>query len=415
MGKFKFKLKNLDLQEKKDLQTDNGFILDTGVNYLKIHKVDMLFQNSIYSRKFGISDSDPEEVITYLYTCECEELTGQINEGKICERCETKVTKNDFPVTKRAWGVIKPYSVMTYAAMVHLQNLIGRAKFDKFLKGKLKNINMMTLKEDFEYFLDEYGKPDKEEVKEFLLEHKEEVFTSYIPVLSKKLRPVLRSHNIIPHFTMLDDMNSYYTSISQDIQTLKDYCDDDITPSITESTLSSIQKKIYKLGVRIEDIVGGGKEKILRNDIYATRLPYTGRAVIVPLVTDRIGVCTLPYDSFRGIFRNEILDILIENGEPIHKAYEFIELNRMLDEKDKKILDNILEHELENPYVLVNRQPTLKFQSTKSLEIISLEDEDVMRLPSALLEGYNGDHRDWCHDKTYGGFVMRILLIAGTP
>ena len=64
----------------------------------------------------------------------------------------------------------------------------------------------------------------------------------------------------------------------------------------------------------------------------------------------------------------------------------------MLDKKDKKILDNILEHELENPYVLVNRQPTLKFQSTKSLEIISLEDEDVMRLPSALLEGYNGDH-----------------------
>lgn len=389
---MKFELIDLDKLKEEDLKNENGFILNTTIDYLKLHESKVTLKNSVYSRRFGINESDPKEVITYLYTCDCEQLTGQINENKLCERCETKVTKNEFPITTRAWGVLKPYKILSYGGMIHLKVLLGRKNFKKFLRGSLKKLNIIKLYNDWDNFLDHYGKNDKEETEEFLKKHKEKVFTSYVPVISKKTRPMLRSNNIIPHYTMLDDINSIYTGISGDIQTLKEYCDGDKTPKITKATLHSIQRKFFSLGELLEEKVGGGKEKMLRNQIYATRLPFTARAVIVPLITDRFDVCTVPYDVFRGLYRREILDILISKGEPIHKAYKFIDLNRMLTKSDKDLLDEILKKEIENPYVLVNRQPTLKFQSTKSLEIIRLFDEDVLRVPSVLLEGWNGDH-----------------------
>ena len=390
---MKFKLMNLNEKEMEDLESGNGFIIDTDIEYKKLHKTDILLKNSIYSRKFSINDSDPDEVLTYLYTCDCEEITGQINEGKECPRCESKVIKRDPPVTKRGWIVLKPYRIMTYGGLTHLSKLLSRSDFEKFLKDKLKGVNVIDVYDYFPDFLERYGKKDKEHIKNFLLEHQEDIFTQYIPVISKKLRPMLKSHNIIKHFKMLGNINSLYTKISNDIQAVKEYnIRDNFNCTMTRSYIATIQRKYYDLCKEIETKVGGGKDKLLRDEIYATRLPFTARAVIVPLVTHKIDVCTIPYDVFRGIFREEILEILIEGGEPVHQAYEFVELNRALTEKDKRMLDEILENKLENPYILVNRQPTLKFQSTKSLEIVGLEDEDVLRIPSALLEGYNGDH-----------------------
>ena len=389
---MKFNLIDLDEKEKEDLKSGNGFILDTSINYLKLHQNHILLKNSIYSRKFDISESDPEEVISYLYSCKCEDLLGQLKVGVTCPRCETEVKKKEFPVTKRAWGVIKPFKIMTYAGLLHLKNVLVNKDFKKFLNDKIKGFDKVDMYERFEAFLDEYGKSDKEKEKKFLIKNKEKVFTSYIPVISKKLRPILRQFNIIPQFTMLDRINSIYTSISQDIQTLKDFCIGGDVKKMTNSTLTSIQKKVYKMGQYIDKKIGGDKEKLVRNKIYATRLPFTARAVIVPLVTNKLDICTIPYDTFRGLFRREIMDILLESDMPMHKVYNFININKALKEEDRRILDDILKNKIKNPYILINRQPTLKFESTRSLKIDQLEREKVLRVPSVLLDGWNGDH-----------------------
>lgn len=392
-----FSFLNLEKLVKKDIKNETGFMLDTSINYLYLYKEEMLMSDSIYSRKFGISESDPKSILAYLYTCKCENLLGQNNKGRICPECGYKVKKQEFPITIRAWGKIAPHKIMTYAGLLHFRTVLGRKNFKKFLNGKLKTedgskIKVTELYEKFDIVLKKVGKSSKSDTSKFLLKHKEDFFTSYIPVISKKTRYLHRSENIVPHYT-IHDMNSIYTSISGDIQTLRDYCDRENTPKITENTVRAIQRKYWDLNDNlITEIVGGGKEKILRNEIFATRLPFTSRCVIVPHVTKYIDAITVPYDVFRGIFRREIFDVLVNNGMPVDRAYRFIDINIDLREDDKKVLDEILEKDIENNYVLVNRQPTLKFESTKSLRITSLEDENVLRIPSVLLEGYNGDH-----------------------
>lgn len=394
---LKFSFLNLDQLAKKDIKKEMGFILDTSIDYLYLYKEDMLMSNSIYSRKFGINESDPKSILAYLYSCKCGLILGQNNKGRICEKCGCEVEKKEFPITIRAWGKIAPHKIMTYVGLLHFRTLLGKKNFSDFLSGKLKDDNgskvrVTELYDKFDIILNKFGKSSKKETLDFLMENKDDIFTSYIPVISKKTRYLHRSENIVPHYT-IHDMNSIYTSISGDIQTLKDYCDRDNTPEITENTVRAIQRKYWDLNDNlITEIVGGGKEKILRNEIYATRLPFTSRCVIVPHVTKRIDAITIPYDVFRGIFRREIFDATVNNGIPVDKAYRFIDINIDLKEEDKKVLDEILEKDIKNNYVLVNRQPTLKFESTKSLEIIGLEDENVLRIPSVLLDGYNGDH-----------------------
>ncbi|MFW6015184.1 MAG: hypothetical protein ACOCRK_01955 [bacterium] len=394
---LRFSFLNLDQLVKEDIKNDTGFMLDTNIDYLYLYKEDMLMCDSIYSRKFGISESDPKSILAYLYTCKCENLLGQNNKGRVCPECGYEVEKKEFPITIRAWGKITPHKIMTYAGLLHFKKILGRKNFSSFLAGKLKDKNkakvlVTELYDKFDIVLNKFGKSSKQEELDFLLKNKDDFFTSYIPIISKKTRYLHRSENIVPHYT-IHDMNSIYTSISGDIQTLRDYCDRDNTPEITENTVRAIQRKYWDLNDNlITEIVGGGKEKILRNEIYATRLPFTARCVIVPHVTKKIDAITIPYDVFRGIFRREIFDVLVNNGMTVDRAYRFIDINIDLKDHDKKILDEILKKDIKNNYVLVNRQPTLKFESTKSLEIIGLEDENVLRIPSVLLDGYNGDH-----------------------
>lgn len=388
---IRFKFLNLNKLEKKDIREGNGFILDTTVDYLKLHKYeDMYLKNSIYSRKFGIRENDPEEVIAYLYTCDCEKLVGQKYEGKICGDCETKVIKREFPISIRLWGKIAPYKIMTFVGLLHLRKIISKPNFKKLLSDKLKGISILTLYDRFDYLLEEYGNSTRKNEIAYLKKNKDDIFTSYIPVISKKVRFVHKAKSIVNHYTV-HDMNSIYTSISNDIQNLKDFCDDS-TPKMTKKTIRAIQKKYFDLGLLIADIIGKGKNKILRSEIYATRLPFTAMAVIVPYVTKKLDEITVPYDLFRGLYRREIFDALLKSGVKIDKAYKFININIGLTEKNKNTLEEILDKNIKNPYVLVNRQPTLKFESTKSLKIVGLEDENVLRVPSYLLEGWNGDH-----------------------
>ena len=135
---------------------------------------------------------------------------------------------------------------------------------------------------------------------------------------------------------------------------------------------------------------------IILEHVFIYFTPFIIAAVIASLINPIVDYLDSKVPIHRGftvIIVLVLVILILVTMIIIGGAQGYLELNRLLTEEDKKILDNILENEIENPYVLVNRQPTLKFQSTKSLKIESLEDEDVMRIPSALLEGYNGDHK----------------------
>lgn len=372
----------LDLEEEmdKDISNNNGFIITDKRGLDKAEKERT--ENGIYSPKFGSVFGD-EEAFKELYRCECGEFKGKVHKDEICPICNTEVTYKDKNVEMTGWFYIESYSIIHPQMYEFLSSLIGPKILENIIRpdwdtdndgnpikpiideksrslNKYEHIGMIELQNRFEEICEFFysKRKNKKEFYDFIMENREKMFTSALPVHALFLRPLVITDEDMDYLPI----NKKYASLSTKIYNLNNKYSI-ITPTnekIVASTLYSVQKKYEEVIKFILDTLST-KNGHIRNNILGSKLNHSGRFVITPLSGSKINEVEMPYLGFLTEFRPEIINITSKiMNITVSEAY--ILWNRATQKFDKRIFDimtYIVEHY--KPKILLNRNPTLNY------------------------------------------------------
>ena len=222
---IRFNLPDLEQKKLEDLKRGTGFIIDVNQDYEK--GLDLFYNKSIYHWRFEIKDAALEIKERYKYTCQCTDLYGKENLGKICPDCETPVKEFEPDVSYRAWmelpeGVVVP----TYYLLNVLQEIIDPHAFfaltgikketpnnsqttvniddenDTTAEEKKKTVQLfcnlveLSIGDNLEQFIEAHLKAPFKRTKrasiqeklDFMKENRSKLFSRNIPVISTLLR-----------------------------------------------------------------------------------------------------------------------------------------------------------------------------------------------------------------------------------
>ena len=426
------KILDLDAECKKDLESDNGFIVGP---YEGSIKKELKNINGIYSPKFGQTISDTNTYIN-KYKCKCGELTHRINRGLRCPKCGTLVKQVDTNFEYFGWFKLKYYHIIHPAFYKRLEELFGKKGIS--VKGQqrtvLQNIldnddkndingNIMDrdIIEDEPYFgiglirfydmfdevLEHYSKKattdNKKEIYNNLLENRDKIFIQSIPLFTTLLRPV----NVIGDKLHYEKTNGFYSTIHTIVTRLnKPKSKMNINIKIKGKQLFKLQSAFMDLYEELEGCLSSKKGDI--RNLIAARYNFSSRNVIVQNPKLRIDEITLPYKGLVIMLEQVIKNIL-------HKMY-----NMSYDEADKiwnksivkpndmikgiltSIINNYKNKGIHGIPFIINRNPTIMRGSELQMFCVDFTMDYVMGVPLQPLELMVAD---------FDGDVLNILLL----
>ncbi|MGL5316911.1 MAG: hypothetical protein ACRC92_26875 [Peptostreptococcaceae bacterium] len=398
--------KSLEELFEEDLKSKNGFILNLDADYTKLTDLELVRGNSIYSYKFKMDHNTPKEILAKKYTCGCEETIGVNNEGTVCLTCGSMVEKRKFPVGIRGWIDLGDVKVLTPFAIGWLSETLNDTIFKSniskdydpkaFTKNPTKfgEYLMSELYDNWEDFLDKYRGPSesKRTRAEFLKKMKEKCFTTKIPVISSRLRFLTITMNMdVPKVTS-HDLNTLYAPLIQNVKSLIQLRHDNNT-TILNIKLKDITTILYSVFENLYSDLGGGKNKLIKSNIVSMRIPYTTRCVLVPYTgpSPRLDICVIHYDAFRGMFSPEIEEYMESRDMPKRMIDKMVDLDRSLTDDEKKILRYDIFPNIQDKYIIENREPAIDYPSLMTFEVIDLSDRKVIAVPNVTISAQRAD------------------------
>jgi len=417
---------NLNKIAEERLKKGKDFLI---TNPVSIGKNNTKTVDGIFSPKFGHTQFDDQLGTKDMYRCQCGNLAGAIFIDEICPKCGTPVEFIDADLTIMGWIPLGEYCVINPALFIHLQMLIGKNEIRNILKVDVSkmdsngniiyerspkspyaHIGMLEFREKIDEIIEFYYKkfPKKKDIYELVMEYKDCIFTSYIPVYSAILRPLIKSDEKIRSFkanTHYDTIMKQYELISLDVGNMLT-----ILPALFE-----IQYEYMELYEFIVDSYAG-KEGLFRSQFGGVRIDYGARSVIVngkDLKPDEVDI---PYVTAITFLELEIL-YLLRRLDNITENEAYTILNRALREFNPKIhalAQNIVDRSKTPISVLVNRQPSISDRSFRLLRVRKVKDDIddlTLSLSPSLLDGFAGDYdgdslayiplKDWRLIKTF--------------
>lgn len=309
--------------------------------------------DGIFSPKFGADTTQDSPI----YTCDCRELTGAANRGRICPKCGTECRTIDSDL--RLYGTIDiyPYHILTFHGYHAFAKILKEDKLKEIITSQMRiNRNGHVVKGDIPTIMDLYDDyEDKYEDKIKL--PKDIVFMSKIPVYSSTLRPLIRFGATMTIF----EVNKNFMSIVTSRNALK------TAPLIRnlhrsveiQRTLNQIQDDYLKVTAFVIERCSG-KKGVFRQLLTAGRVDNSARLVIT-LGTDLMAhEVDMPYQTIMLICEDHIARYLSVMDEiPLSKAISAVEANmNEPNQKFIKIINQLLKrgHGL---WTLINRNPTI--------------------------------------------------------
>lgn len=371
----------LDLEDEmeKDFDNGDGFKI---IDKKGLDDKNERTEDGIFSPKFGSIFGD-ENAFKELYRCQCGELMGKFYKDETCHLCNSLVKYKDKNVKMTGWFYLENYNIIHPQMFEFLSSLIGPKYFDAILKPewnddddgnpikptidpktrnilKYQHIGMIEFQNRFEeicaFFYSK--KKDKKLIYEFIMENKDKVFTSALPVHALFLRPLVITDEDLDYIPV----NKKYASLSTKIYNLnnKYLCMTKRNEKIVVSTLYGAQKKYEEAMQLILETIST-KNGHIRNQILGSRLNHSGRFVITPLSGSKINEVEMPYLGFLAEFKPEITNILTKiMNITVSEAHSM--WTKAYQKFDKRIYD-VMTYIVENhkPMILLNRNPTLNF------------------------------------------------------
>ena len=214
----------------------------------------------------------------------------------------------------------------------------------------------------------------------FVLDNRDKIFTSHIPVMSLLLRPVVLISGTTFNY---DPINKYYSEMVSHVAYINNNCDDELTYA-NISVLYELQKKFNELEDEITKQKINGKKHAIRSFILGSRINFSARHVLIPNSHSvQMDGLVIPYQTFVEFYKFHIMNI--------YKKLYNVTINELQDRwytlvanHDPSILNiiQILIRKTEGGMrVYTNRNPTIAWGSTMCLKIIGInEDPDDLTM-----------------------------------
>ena len=148
-----------------------------------------------------------------------------------------------------------------------------------------------------------------------------------------------------------------------------------------------------------------GKEGIIRGEILGGSLNYTSRNVVIPDYTLKDNEVDLSYHTFIILAKETILKyLMVSEGYTLSKAIKvWRKANIKWSEKVYDIMCMIID--VEEPMILLNRNPTLNYYSMILMKIRKVKksfNDYTLSIPIAILPGLNAD---------FDGDILNLIMM----
>lgn len=417
---------NLDDECKKDLSNGKGFIISDSASINVALKSD----TSIFSSKFGRSMQD-ENPYSHRFSCKFGCTQGAFfavpNDANwVCPHCHTEVKMVGDDFTFFGWIVLSDnYRVISPVMYMELCSLIGRdnletilepamecdtngnplSAYDKKLlrkknarkykkKGTIDTtyeaIGMTGFYEKFDeiiYYFYKKKRTIKQEVYNFIKEHRDCVFTHSIPVYTTQLRIAKVEAK---RFTF-EKTNAAYNLMAKLVATVnRDNLSIYRNIKLQNQLLWDIQTKLNELSDEIIRILAD-KKGVMRSTI-SGRTAFSSRVIIVPDSSLRMDEVRLPYTCLVLLLEQIIVNILQSSYNITYAAAYKIWYYASL-KQDQRVLDIINGLiNMDKIHVLINRNPTIHYQSIVWKRVVGVNtDSLVMSIDTFICGGLNAD------------------------
>lgn len=407
----------------KDMENGMGFRITNPVAIdpkTKKKTVDGLF-----SPNFGGEDV---ENISELYSCECKALKGKFYEGITCDECGTEVEYHNNDIEKTGWIVLEDYYLINPVFYNHLIKVMGQKKLLSTIRynrdidkdgnivinmdeidedNPYSNIGLVEFREKFDEIMNYYKgiiKPEKMDNLNFIIENKENVFSKAVPVFSLILRPVM----IIKDSVVYADINRKYALLLANVDSLNR------NDTLIDTRMIKVLPCLYETQMILNEIHNmiissiSKKKGHIRNNLLGSRVNFSSRCVIVPLVgryrTDEIIV---PYLCFLELFKFEIINLIskIDKITISEANNKWLSATRHFDKRVYLIMKHMIKNSKGGLSAILNRNPTISYGSMLSVRIVEVKedyDDLTMSISTGTLALLAGD---------FDGDVLNLISI----
>ena len=402
---------NLEIEFLADIATHNGFRIEKEDHYAPTN-VDALVDSSKFT--------DCE------YRCDCGAFIGQDLIGQICPCCHSEITLHSLNFGYTGWIDLKDHKVITPVYYIMLKRVLGtnllryilgdyKSKLNikynendtkeepeekkqkragrvsqddiRYIEKKIPKTKLMYkgighdgFYRRFEEILTACAPKNNEEVN-ILLENKESVFTSKIPLYSTAFRPVSKTSEtkfypkINKWFAMMVSVACKMENMVLDLEYMQ--------------ALNYIQKCWMDAVEHIIKNEMSKKEGFVRSEIVGGSFAFSGRAVITLDISLDVDEVDLPYSMVLTAYQYRLTYMLATRyNMTLEQAYLFINTY----EKNDIIISLLDEIIAEGQWVVYLREPTNNLASIVLAKIRRYKiGDDTMSVPLEPLGGLNAD------------------------
>ena len=401
---------NLENEYLRDMAIHNGFLIKNDDKFAPTN-VDALINSSKFM--------DCE------YRCDCGAFIGQDIIGQTCPCCGSEIALHSLNFEYTGWinlGKHKIISPVYYNILKRvlgnnmLKFILGDYKSDlsvqynendkDFLENKknkksgrvsVNDINYIKKKipkskyqyqglghdvfyERFEEVLTACAPKNNPDV-QMLIDEKDAVFTSKIPIYSTAFRPVSKTSETM----FYPKINKWFSMICAV------YCqlDDMVLDIEVIQALNFIQNYLIEACEHLITAEISKKTGFVRSEIVGGTFSFSARGVITLDISLRADEIDIPYTMALTAFQFRITHMLATRyNMTLEQAYLFIS-NSDRDPIVLQLLDEII---AEGQWVFLIREPTINLASIEVCGIRRYKfDDDTISLPQEPLPGFNAD------------------------
>ena len=401
---------NLENEYLRDMAIHNGFLIKNDDKFAPTN-VDALINSSKFM--------DCE------YRCDCGAFIGQDIIGQTCPCCGSEIALHSLNFEYTGWinlGKHKIISPVYYNILKRvlgnnmLKFIVGDYKSDlsvqynendkDFLENKknkksgrvsVNDINYIKKKipkskyqyqglghdvfyERFEEVLTACAPKNNPDV-QMLIDEKDAVFTSKIPIYSTAFRPVSKTSETM----FYPKINKWFSMICAV------YCqlDDMVLDIEVIQALNFIQNYLIEACEHLITAEISKKTGFVRSEIVGGTFSFSARGVITLDISLRADEIDIPYTMALTAFQFRITHMLATRyNMTLEQAYLFIS-NSDRDPIVLQLLDEII---AEGQWVFLIREPTINLASIEVCRIRRYKfDDDTISLPQEPLPGFNAD------------------------
>jgi DNA-directed RNA polymerase beta' subunit len=401
---------NLEVEYLVDMITHNGMVIKNDDEYAPTN-VDALINSSKFM--------DCE------YRCDCGAFIGQDIIGQVCPLCKSEITLHSLNFQYTGWIDLGKHKIIAPVYYNILKRVLGNNML-KFILGDYKtdmsvqynendtefetkkknkklgriavnDINYIKQKipkskhqyqglghdefyRRFEEVLTACASKSNPEVK-MLLDEKEAVFTSKIPVYSTAFRPVSKTSETM----FYPKINKFFSKICSIYCVLNDM----VLDIEIINALNHIQNELMAACEHLIDTELSKKTGLIRSEIVGGTFSFSGRSVITLDTSLKLDEVDIPFSMAITAFQYKITHMIATRyNMTLERAYHFINTY----ERDPIVLECLDEIMAEGYWIVILREPTNNIASIEKCKIRNYKfDDDTISLPHEVLPGFNAD------------------------